>query len=126
MPSDDDFKVLETLVNVLKPLGILTDALSGERHVTSSAIIPILKYLKEKILKRNENDDTLSTSIKQRILTDISKRYELQNDSLDIATLLDPRFKDRYLEKKEDIISLVKKLIILLSNTTSSPSPKSE
>ena len=61
MPSDDDFKVLETLVNVLKPLGILTDALSGEKHVTSSAIIPILKHLKEKILKQDKNDDTFST-----------------------------------------------------------------
>lgn len=78
MPSDDDFKVLGTLVNVLKPLGILTDALSGEKHVTSSAILPILKHLKEKILKQSENDDAFSTSIKQRILTDISKRYELQ------------------------------------------------
>ena len=51
MPSNDDFKLLETLVDVLKPLGILTDALSGEKQVTSSAIIPILKHLKENILK---------------------------------------------------------------------------
>ncbi len=117
MPSDDDFKVLETLV---------TDALSGEKHVTSSAINPILKHLKEKILKQSESDDAFSTSIKQRILTDISKRYELQNDLPDIATLLDPRFKDRYLENKEDIILQVKEeAITLLSNTTSSPESES-
>ena len=69
--------------------------------MTSSAINPILKLLKEKILKQSESDDAFSTSIKQRILTDISKRYELQNDLLDIATLLDPCFKDLYLENKK-------------------------
>ena len=52
MPSDDDFEFLDTFVNVLKPLGILIDALSGEKHVISSAIIRLLKYLKERILKR--------------------------------------------------------------------------
>ena len=50
----------------------------------------------------------------------------MQNDLLDIATLLDPRFKDQYLENKEHIILQVKEeAITLLSNTTSSPESES-
>lgn len=31
MPSDPEFSVMETVVEVLKPLSYLTDALSGEK-----------------------------------------------------------------------------------------------
>ena len=119
MPSNDDFKLLETLVDVLKPLGILTDALSGEKQVTSSAIIPILKHLKENILKEKGDDDTVAKSMKQRMLNDITQRYELQNDLLDVATLLDPRFKDHYLENKENTYSLLKEEAISILSTSS-------
>ena len=117
MPSNDDFKLLETLVDVLKPLGILTDALSGEKQVTSPAIIPILKRLNEKNFKQKGDDDTVAKSMKQKILNDITQRYELQNDLLDVATLLDPRFKNHYLENKEN--TLMEEAILILS--TSSP-----
>ena len=109
MPSNEDFKLLETLVDVFKPFGILTDALSGEKPVTSSAIIPILKHLKEKILMQKGDDDTVAKSMKQRILNDLTQRYELQNDLLDVAMLLDPRFKDHYLENKRKCIFSIKR-----------------
>lgn len=43
MPSNAAFSVMETVVEVLKPLSYLTDALSGEKEVTASAVIPLLK-----------------------------------------------------------------------------------
>ena len=36
MPTDQEASVLETVVSVLSPLSIFTDALSGEKHLTIS------------------------------------------------------------------------------------------
>ena len=44
MPTDQEFSVLETVAAVLKPLSIFTDALSGEKHLTISAVRPLLKH----------------------------------------------------------------------------------
>ena len=46
MPSNDDSKLLETLVDVLKLLGILIDTLSGEKQLTSSAITEPLQLVR--------------------------------------------------------------------------------
>ena len=49
MPSNDDFKLLETLVNVLKPLGILTDALSGEKQVIKLFFYGLTSYFPKRL-----------------------------------------------------------------------------
>ena len=45
MPTDAEFTTLETLSDVLKPLSFLTDALAGEKQVTASALVPIMKHV---------------------------------------------------------------------------------
>ena len=45
MPTEAEFTTLETLSDVLKPLSFLTDALAGEKQVTASALIPIMKHV---------------------------------------------------------------------------------
>ena len=45
MPSENEFSTLESLVEVLKPLSVFTDAFSGENHVTVSALRPLLSHL---------------------------------------------------------------------------------
>ena len=42
MPSKDKFTTLEDMVKVLESLSYFTDALSGEQHVTVSAVRPLL------------------------------------------------------------------------------------
>ena len=44
MPSNVEFSVLETIVDILRPLLYLTDALLGEKEVTASAVISLLKH----------------------------------------------------------------------------------
>ena len=44
MPTDAELSILEVIVEVLKPLSYLTDALSGEKQVTTSAVLPVLKH----------------------------------------------------------------------------------
>ena len=51
LPKDEEFGVLEELVNVLKPFKEVTAQVSAELYVTSSAIRPLLCHLIENALK---------------------------------------------------------------------------
>ena len=46
IPSWQDIDVLESISKALSPISELTDFLSGENHVTVSAIVPVLHNLK--------------------------------------------------------------------------------
>ena len=45
IPSWQDIEILESLRSALGPLKNFTDILSGEKHVTISAVIPLLNHL---------------------------------------------------------------------------------
>jgi len=47
---ENEFSTLESLVEVLKPLSVFTEALSGENHVTVSALRPLLSHLLTNLL----------------------------------------------------------------------------
>ena len=97
MLSDADVTVLEKLVELLKPLSYLTDALSGEKEVTCSAIRPLLQHVIE-ICKEKDEDCPLSIQMKSAISADLCPRYESAGISLiiDKCSFLDPRFKVNY------------------------------
>ena len=57
MPTNSELSVLESVVDVLKPLSYLTDALSGEKQVTASAVIPVLKHVKSTLLPDQKDVD---------------------------------------------------------------------
>ena len=70
MPTETEFSVLETLAEVIKPLSVLTDALSGEKEVTSSAVQAILKYVVD-ICEPKDGDNTLTCEMKLAISSDL-------------------------------------------------------
>ena len=56
----------------------MTDALSGERCVTISAVKPLLNHLPEKVLVADDDDTDLTKEIKEmkgRIKVDLELRY---------------------------------------------------
>ncbi len=63
MPTDTEFTTLETLADVLKPLHVLTGALAGEKQVTASALIPVLKHAKDS-LSPGSSDSSLRSELK--------------------------------------------------------------
>ena len=105
MPTDAEFSTLEVVVEVLKPLSYLTDALSGEKQVTASAVFPVMKHVKSK-LSPADSDNQLATKMKQAMWNDLESRYTNPGvcEILDIASFLDPRFKDQHLQNKENTI----------------------
>ena len=59
IPSWQDCDVLDSLSAALKPLKEMTDALSGERCVTVSAIKPLLSHLTSEVLVDKQGDTRL-------------------------------------------------------------------
>ena len=102
----------------------------GEKYVTSSAFIPILKLLSDDILKEKEEDTTLTNDIRSYILADLSQR-NLQTEVvelLQISSFIDPRFKLKYLDDDEAenaITQVCSDSVEILSQSTESSSSQS-
>ncbi|KAM3874432.1 E3 SUMO-protein ligase ZBED1-like [Diretmus argenteus] len=92
--SDDDMKVAEEVLQVLKPLKMVTTLMSTESAPSVSMVLP----LKTRILQSmapSEEDSTITRDVKAAIREDLDPRYTdppLQ-DYLHRSTALDPRFK---------------------------------
>ena len=120
VPTWQDLEVLESINKALAPLADFTDILSGEKYVTFSALIPPLKHIIDDVLQHDEEDTTLTTDIKQQIITYMQDKYEDTSlkELLHIASLLDPRFKTEYIPN--DNIPAIKERISLHCATASS------
>lgn len=99
VPTWQDIEVLEAIKKALKPLQDFTDALSGEEYVTLSYIRPVLHLFNNSLLAPEAGDTELYNSIKSCIVDYLNTKYAdpSTSDLLDIASLLDPRFKARYI-----------------------------
>ena len=56
MPSDREFVTLEIVSQVIQPLSVFTDVLSGETQVTVSALHPLLKHITTSLLSGSTSD----------------------------------------------------------------------
>lgn len=94
-----DIEVLEAIQKALKPLQDFTDALSGEDYVTLSYVRPVLHLFNNRLLASEEGDSELCKSIKNRVVKYLNDKYAdpTTSDLLDIASLLDPRFRATYI-----------------------------
>lgn len=108
-----DIEVLETVHKALKPLQDFTDALSGEDYVTLSYVRPVLHLFSTSILAAEEDDSELCRSIKTCIVDYLTDKYSdpATSDLLDMATFVDPRFKDTYIPR--DRVDAFKKKIVV-------------
>ncbi|KAJ8333618.1 hypothetical protein SKAU_G00416260 [Synaphobranchus kaupii] len=132
-----DTDVLEAINKSLRPLTEFTDALSSEKYVSVSFVKPVLHLFSSSILKVNDDDPGLTTTIKTKILSYLDEKYKDPGtqELLDMASALDPRFKLRYemgptdphVETVEDAPSTSKKKKTLGSffNTAEGTTPRS-
>uniref|UniRef100_A0A672RI62 BED-type domain-containing protein n=1 Tax=Sinocyclocheilus grahami TaxID=75366 RepID=A0A672RI62_SINGR len=133
MSKDSDITVLETVKEVLSPVSSFTDALSGEKHTTLSAVLP-LSWKIFSTLTVEEGDSNLKRQLKDNIREDLRQRY--QNNThlqliLNTATFLDPRFKDSFVTLREEVKQNLMVSVNLLeaggqSQQTSSPDDKQQ
>ena len=65
VPTWQDLEVLESINKALAPLADFIDILSGNKYVTFSALISLLKHITDDILCEDEEDTTLIADINQ-------------------------------------------------------------
>ena len=101
VPTWQDLEVLESINKALAPLADFTDILSGEKYVTFSALVPLLKHVTDNVLCEDEEDTTLTVDIKQQIITYLQNKYDNPElkELLYTASFPDPRFKTEYIPK---------------------------
>ena len=77
--------------------------------MTVSAVVPLLKHVNAKCTPTTESS-TLTKEIQTTIWNDIGPRYKspVVVNTLNIASFLDPRFKDHHLQDKKGILLSVK------------------
>ena len=70
----------------------------------------MVKLIKTKILQVETTDTDLTKSLKQQINEDLGQHYKDKEVTslLDITSVLDPRFKIKYLEKVDKVLAQVK------------------
>ena len=123
MPSDAEFATLEALCAVLEPLSNFTDALSGEKHVTVSAVHPLLDHILTSLVSSSSDDCTVIKEMKKIIREDLSSRYSAHSILLlDKCSYLDPRFRSKYVKGKEEVIAQIKEEAVAVINAMI-PSP---
>ena len=110
MPSDREFTTLEIVSQVLQPLSVFTDALSGESQVTVSAIRPLLKHITTSLLSVSTSDCMLIKDMKETITDSQGSRYICQEVSklINKSNFLDPRFKTNALPDNASTIAQLK------------------
>ncbi|KAK6182220.1 hypothetical protein SNE40_009950 [Patella caerulea] len=116
IPNWQTIEVLECVNSAISPLAEFTDALSGEKHVSVSMVMPVIALLNDDILSPKPEDVALTTEIKTRILKYMNEKYKDESSRalLNIATFLDPRFKNKFLTDEEKFDTMTKlKLEIL-------------
>ncbi len=94
--SDDDVKLAEDVVQVLKPLKTVTTLMSTKQIPTISMILP-LKHRILASMKHSGSDSTVVKDFKAAIAHDFEDRYPDTDRALiqflHMSTALDPRFK---------------------------------
>ena len=91
-----DCSVINSVIVALDLLGELTDTLS-EKHITISAVKPLLNKLTMELLNETATDTSLTAQMKRVIKVDLESHYlslDLDIPLFDVASFLDPCVKD--------------------------------
>ena len=93
-----EWDMIKEAIDILKPLWLITEEISGERYVSGSKVIPMSKILlltyadlvkKLEIAAKGGFSHTFATAVHKGLLHHISRAEEM--NALQLATLCDPR-----------------------------------
>lgn len=95
MFTDSQWKLVENMISLLTPFEELTQQISSST-ASAADVIPSIRAL-TRLLEKTATDDDVKTA-KATLLEAVQKRFrDIEAERLyTIATVLDPRYKDRY------------------------------
>ena len=111
--TSHQYEIIEKVIAVLKPIEDITQSISSDK-ASASIIIPYVRALRK--CWENCSDDRGVRTMKKELLDSLNRRFcdVEENETLVIATMLDPCFKDKFFttlvardEAKSMLIGLV-------------------
>ncbi|XP_025753343.1 zinc finger BED domain-containing protein 1-like [Oreochromis niloticus] len=125
VPTWPDLDVLEAVNKALAPLVEFTDVLSGEEYVTISSVKPVLHILHSRVLAEEEDDVTLTKTIKSEILAYLDDKFSDPPtvELLDTASFVDPRFKAAYISA--DCVTTIQEKVKMEMKSAAAVHPES-
>ncbi|XP_061725455.1 E3 SUMO-protein ligase ZBED1-like [Cydia pomonella] len=92
--------LIDELVKILKPLQVATNLLCSDAHSPVSMVRPLLQAIIKNHLNDDDTDSETAKGVKLIIKTELEERFKLiwnqdcEVNARQIASLLDPRYKD--------------------------------
>lgn len=95
LPSGDDLKIVENVIEVLKPFKDITETVSGEKYTTVSLVKSLLHHLLTQSLEVKVEDPVCIQHMKSAMKQNLRSRYSLPevDQLLRVVCFLDPQFK---------------------------------
>lgn len=111
MISAADIEILKECLVLLRPIEYATKEACGEKFVTSSIVIPMVRLLKKKIMEAKITME-MPKKLKELLLVQWDKRFkDIEHCNLfSMATLIDPRFKNLHFDDKVALANALRKL----------------
>ena len=109
--SGSQWKMIEGYVKVLKPIAQFTAELGSTSEPTLSMVIPVLYEIKISDFIRKPSNKGSGVVFARALLKNVTERFPdkdyKSNKLYQLATLLDPRFKDLLMNNKYEASRLL-------------------
>lgn len=111
MITASEVDYLKDFIVLFQPIERATKELCGEKFVTSSVVIPVLRLMKKQIYEAVVTS-SFGKETKKILKDQFQKRFDgiESNPFFSIATLLDPRFKNLHFEDSVALATAIRKL----------------
>ncbi|RVE67765.1 hypothetical protein OJAV_G00085120 [Oryzias javanicus] len=94
VPTEAEWEELQRLELLLEPCRYVTELLGGEAYVSCSVVLPAFRHL-NRVMDAADDDPAYVVKFKNAFQKDLAAQLADGNNSwLEVATALDPRFKD--------------------------------
>lgn len=115
--SPEDWNVLAVIVETLSPFKVTVQTLQEESPALLSIIKPLLWQLVTNYLQVKDEESTLTETMKILLKSKLSSAFNNKSNNLllQMATTLDPRFKQLSYATEEEVTSVQQKIKTLLS-----------
>lgn len=122
MLTASQWKLVENLISLLAPFEELTNQISSST-ATAADVIPAIRALSRLLRKQTDTDQGVKTT-KATLLQALERRFsDIESEPLyTIATVLDPRYKDRYFS--DEFKPQIRRLLSHILSPTATAGPE--